>query len=303
MQQLSAENNSLAIRTVWAALLALGITTVLQILIVIASGSVALLADTVHNFGDALNSVPLLFAFYLARRPANRRYTYGYNRAEDIAGIFIVISIGFSAAFILWESIQKLINPQPLQNLPWVALAAVIGFVGNEVVAMMQIRVGRQIGSAAMIADGQHARTDGFTSLAVLAAVVGTALGFPILDPIVGILIGIMIVFITRDAALSIWQRLMDAVDPQMVEAAEKVIREHEEVKGLKQLQMRWLGHQLYVELLLALDDKLTLTESNAVIDHISHHLYHTLPNLGQATISIVPAVQGYGQEAAHHRA
>jgi cation diffusion facilitator family transporter len=302
VQQMSGDNNKLAIRTVWLALIALGLTTLMQVFIVMASGSVALLADTVHNLGDALNSIPLLFAFYLARRPANHRYTYGYNRAEDIAGIFIVLSIGFSAAFILWESVQKLINPQPLGNLGWVGLAAVIGFLGNEFVAALQIRVGRKIGSEAMIADGLHARTDGFTSLAVLVAVIGTALGFPLLDPIVGIVIGIMIVFITRDAALAIWHRLMDAVDPRMIEATEAMIREHEEVKALKQLQMRWLGHQLYVELLLALDDTLTIAESEAIIDHIKHHLYHTLPNFARATISVVPFNQSGGHETEHHR-
>jgi cation diffusion facilitator family transporter len=302
VHQMRADNNKLAIRTVWFALLALGLTTLLQGFIVMASGSVALLADTVHNLGDSLNSIPLLIAFYLARRPANQRYTYGYNRAEDIAGIFIVLSIGFSAAYILWESVQKLINPQPLENLGWVGLAAVVGFLGNEFVALLQIRVGRKIGSEAMIADGLHARTDGFTSLAVLVAVIGTALGFPILDPIVGIVIGIMIVFITRDAALAIWHRLMDAVDPRMIEATEKLIHEHEEVKALKQLQMRWLGHQLYVELLLALDDKLTIVESEAIVDHIKHHLYHTLPNFARATISVVPFTQSGGHETEHHR-
>jgi cation diffusion facilitator family transporter len=302
VQQVSTENNDLAIRTVWLALLALGVTTVIQIVIVIASGSVALLADTVHNLGDSLNSIPLLIAFYLARRPANKHYTYGYNRAEDIAGIFIVLSIGFSAAYILWESFQKLINPQPLDNLGWVAAAAIAGFIGNELVGLMQIRVGRQIGSEAMVADGLHARTDGFTSLAVLIAVIGTWLGFPILDPIVGIFIGVIIVFITRDAALAVWHRLMDAVDPRIVEKAEKVIREHEEVKGLPKLQMRWLGHQLYVELMLALDNKLTIAESEVITDHISHHLYHTLPNLAQATISIVPHGSSYQHESTHHR-
>lgn len=198
-------DNELGIRTVWLALLALTITTVLQIAIYIASGSVALLADTIHNFGDALNSIPLLIAFYLARRAASRRYTYGFGRAEDIAGILIVVSIAFSAAYILFESVQKLLNPQPLTNLPWVAAAAIIGFVGNELVALMQIRVGKKIGSDAMVADGQHARIDGLTSLAILIAVLGTALGFPILDPIVGIIIAFAIVGITWNAMKSTW--------------------------------------------------------------------------------------------------
>ncbi len=205
------------IRTVWLALAVLGITALLQLGIVWLSGSVALLADTVHNIGDTLNSVPLLFAFYLARRLPTRRYTYGFGRAEDIAGVLIVISIAFSAGIIVWESVQKLLNPQPMTNLLWVAVAAVVGFVGNEGVALLQIRVGRNIGSAAMVADGQHARTDGFTSLAVLGAALGTWLGLPLLDPLIGIGIGIAILFITWDASKTIWYRLMDAVDPHQV--------------------------------------------------------------------------------------
>ena len=121
-------DNELGIRTVKLALLALGVTTVLQIVIYVASGSVALLGDTVHNLGDALNSVPLWLAFVLARRRANKRYTYGYGRAEDVAGLLIVVSIGFSAAYILWESVQKFINPQPIDYPGWIALAGVVGF-------------------------------------------------------------------------------------------------------------------------------------------------------------------------------
>ncbi|MBL8160354.1 MAG: cation transporter [Anaerolineae bacterium] len=305
VRSVSPEDNNLAIRTVWLALLALGATTVIQVFIVVASGSVALLADTVHNLGDALNSIPLLIAFYLARRAANRRYTYGFNRAEDIAGILIVVSIAFSAAYILWESVQKLINPQPLTNLPWVAAAAIVGFIGNEIVALLQIRVGRKIGSEAMIADGLHARTDGLTSLAVLVAVAGAALGFPIVDPLVGLLIGITIVFITRDAAIAVWYRLMDAVDPRMVEQVEKSIREHHEVRAIQRLQMRWLGHQLYVEGVLELDPALSFAQSAEIADHVRHHLHHILPRMSKATISAVPwdaDARSHSRESEHHR-
>jgi cation diffusion facilitator family transporter len=299
-------DNALAIRTVWLALLALGITTVIQIGIYLASRSVALLGDTVHNLGDALNSVPLLFAFMLAQKRPNRRYTYGYGRAEDIAGLLIVASIGFSAAYILWESIQKLINPQPLTNLGWVAAAAIVGFLGNEFVALLQIRVGRKIGSEAMIADGLHARTDGLTSLAVLIAAGGAALGYPVVDPIVGILIGVVIVFVTRDAAVSIWHRLMDAIDPKLVEQARAKILEHTEIKAIYRLQMRYIGHHLFVEALLAVDPALTVAESETLTDHISHELYHVLTNMADVTIGIVPwsgdTQKPLWKESAHHR-
>jgi cation diffusion facilitator family transporter len=295
-------DNELGIRTVKLALLVLGITTALQIVIYVASGSVALLGDTVHNLGDALNSVPLWLAFVLARRQANKRYTYAYGRAEDVAGLLIVVSIAFSAAYILWESVQKFIHPQPIQYPGWITLAAIVGFIGNELVAVMQIRTGRAIGSAAMVADGLHARTDGFTSLAVLLAAAGVWLGVPVLDPIIGILIGIAIVFITRDAALAMWYRLMDAVDPKLIETVERIIREHEEIKAIQRLQMRWSGHRLYAEATLGLDPDLTIVQGEAITDHIAHHLYHALPTLADATIAAVPWQRQSRQESAHHR-
>ncbi|MEP6987335.1 MAG: cation diffusion facilitator family transporter, partial [Chloroflexota bacterium] len=193
----SFTDNAVAIRTVKWAFVILGVTTLLQVIVYLASGSVALLGDTIHNLGDALNSIPLWIAFVLARRPANKRYTYGYGRAEDIAGLLIVVSIGFSALYILSESIQKLQHPQQPAQLGWLAVAAVIGFIGNEAVALLQIRVGKRIQSAALIADGLHARADGWTSLAVLVAAGGAALGFPVIDPLIGIVMSVVILFIT----------------------------------------------------------------------------------------------------------
>lgn len=282
-------DNELGILTVKRALLVLTLTTLLQVAIYVASGSVALLADTVHNLGDALNSIPLWVAYVLARRLPTKRYTYGLGRAEDIAGLIIVVSIVFSAGYILWESIARLINPQPLSSLGWVAAAAVIGFVGNELVAVMQIRVGRKIGSEAMVADGLHARTDGLTSLAVLVAVGGAWLGFPLLDPIIGIIIGLAIVQISWQATRSVWLRLMDGVDPELVPVVEKIVNEHPEFKRVERLQMRWLGHQLRCEASLAVDAGLPLTAAHERVEHLKHHLQHELPNLGDVTVQLVP--------------
>jgi cation diffusion facilitator family transporter len=238
-------DNQSGIRTIWLALGALAITSVVQLAIVFASGSVALLADTAHNIGDGLNSIPLLIAFYLARKVATRRYTYGYGRAEDVAGIFIVLSIVVSAGIVFWESFQRLLEPQPLNSLGWVAAAAVIGFLGNEAVALMQIRVGNRIGSEALVADGLHARTDGLTSLAVLLAAIGSWLGFPLVDPIIGLLIGVAILFITWDATKRIWRRLMDGVEPAIVDTVEAVALGIPAVDSVERLRLRWLGHQL----------------------------------------------------------
>ena len=283
-------DNRLAVRTVWIALVALGLTTALQVVIYIASGSVALLADTVHNLGDALNSIPLLFAFYIARRAANRRFTYGYGRLEDIAGVFIVISIGFSAAYILFESVQRLFNPRALDNLEWIALASIVGFVGNELVALMQIRVGRRIGSDAMIADGQHARIDGLTSLAVLIAVLGTLIGLPILDPIVGIVIAFAIVGITWNAIKAVWYRLMDAVDPHLAEHVEAHLRALDGVDEVVGLRLRWVGHRMYGVAHLRIAADLTLAESAELARAAQAEARQVIPQLEELTVQVEPA-------------
>lgn len=285
-------NNELGIRTVKQALVLLGLTTLLQAGIYLFSGSVALLADTVHNLGDALNSIPLWIAFVLARRAATKRYSYGFGRAEDIAGLFIVLSIAFSAGYILFEAISKLINPQPIAYGGWVIVAALLGFIGNEAVAVLQIRVGREIGSDAMITDGQHARVDGFTSLAVLPAVIGSWLNLPILDPIFGLIIGIAIVFITRDAILAMWYRLMDAVDPHLMEHAEAALRNNPSVREINYLRMRWVGHRLHLEGCIDIDPVYDFRQVPALRRDLDQELMKEIPHLAEITVSISPQVQ-----------
>jgi cation diffusion facilitator family transporter len=277
------------IRTVWLALAALGLTTLVQVVIVAVSGSVALLADTVHNLGDALNSVPLLIAFYLARRVATRRYTYGYGRAEDVAGVIIVLSILFSAGYIVWESFWKLLDPQPIERLPWVAAAAVVGFLGNEAVALFQMRTGRRIGSESLVVDGLHARIDGLTSLVVLLAVAGSALGYPIVDPIIGLLIGIAIVLIARDATRRIWYRLMDAVDPLIVDRIEQYAGDVPGVQHVAGIRVRWAGHQLFAEIGIIVGDR-TSDEAYRIVEAVRRDLLTYVRHLALVTVEVLPA-------------
>lgn len=282
-------NNQEGVRVIWLALAILTVTTLLQILIVYLSGSVALLADTAHNLVDALNSIPLLVALYLARRAANRRYNYGYGKAEDIAGIFIALSIAVSAAYIFYESFNKLFDPQPLANPWWVAAAAVIGFLGNEGVAWLEIRTGRKIGSAAMVADGLHARTDGLTSLAVLPAALGSVLGFPIIDPLVGFAIGIIILFITRDVLVSMWYRLMDAIEPETLDEAERVVAQVADVKDVERVRLRWMGSRQQADVTISVDGSLTTAESHEIAERVRHKLFHALTNLGEVMVHVEP--------------
>lgn len=296
--------NDEGIRTVWFALALLLATTLLQVVIVWISGSIALLADTAHNLVDGLNSVPLLIAFYLARRAPTRRYNYGFGKAEDVAGIFIVLSILISAIYIFWESIPKLLHPEPLTNVGWVAAAAIIGAIGNETVAWFQIRSGRRIGSAALEADGLHARTDGITSLAVLLAALGSWLGFPIVDPIIGLLTGVIILFITRSAAVTMWYRLMDAIEPTLLTQAEAIVHQEEAVRKLARLRMRWMGNRLHAEVHIAVDAHLTTEASHAITERIRHQLFHQVARLAEVVIHVEPwgkRSEAYHHETSHH--
>lgn len=208
-------------RGIWAikwSFIGLFITALLQIVVVFFTGSVALLADTIHNLGDAATAVPLWIAFNLAKRPPSRRFTYGYGRVEDLAGVFIVAIILFSAGVAGYESIQRFFNPQPVQYLWAVIAASLIGFAGNEAVAFFRIKVGKDIGSAALVADGYHARTDGLTSLAVLLGAVGVWLGYPLADPIIGLLITVAILQIVWQSSKVIFTRLLDGVEPEVVD-------------------------------------------------------------------------------------
>ena len=281
------------IRTVWIALALLLLTTLIQVFIYLFSGSVALLADTVHNLGDGLNSIPLLISFYLARRPPTKRYTYGFHRAEDIAGVIIVLSILFSAGYIFYESISKLFNPVAISNVGAVAVAAIVGFIGNEIVAIIQIRTGRKIGSAALVTDGLHARSDGLTSLAVLVAAGAVWIGVPILDPIIGILIGVAILFIVRDAVVSIWYRLMDAIEPELYDQAASVAEDqvdhHDGLEEFRRLRMRWMGHRLHAEVHICVQPDLTTVQGHELAEEVRVGFFKAMPLLSEVIVHVEP--------------
>jgi cation diffusion facilitator family transporter len=279
------ETSREGMRTLWLSLGILGLTTVIQAVVVALSGSVALLGDTIHNAADALTAVPLGIAFVLGRRAANRRYTYGYGRAEDLAGIAIVVTIAASSALAAYEAIDRLLNPRDISHLWAVAIAALVGFIGNEWVARYRIRTGRRIGSAALVADGLHARTDGFTSLAVLLGAGGAALGWRAADPIVGLLITIAILLVLKDAAREVYRRLMDSVDPALVTAAETALTDLEGVRDLGQVRMRWIGHALRAEAEIVVDQHLTVVEAHELAVAAEHALIHAVPRLTAATV------------------
>jgi cation diffusion facilitator family transporter len=278
------------VRAVKISLVALLVTACLQLVVVAASGSVALLADTVHNFSDALTAVPLWIAFVLGRRAATRRYTYGFGRAEDLAGLFVVAMIALSAVIAGWEAIDRLLNPAPVNHLGWVAAAGFIGFLGNEAVALFRLREGVAIGSAALVADGHHARTDALTSLAVVVGAGGVAIGWEWADPVIGLLITVAIVLVLRVAARDVFRRLMDGVEPDLVDQAERALADVDGVQSVRRVRMRWLGHEIHADADLDVDPDTSLTNAHAIAHRAEAQLITVVPKLSAAIVHAYPA-------------
>lgn len=289
-------------RGLWAikwSFAGLAATAVLQLLVVFLSGSVALLADTIHNFGDAATAIPLGIAFWFARKKPSKRFTFGYGRVEDLAGVAIVLTILASAIVAGYESIQRLLHPQDMSYLWAVIGASIVGFLGNEVVAIFRIRVGREISSAALIADGYHARIDGWTSLAVLVGAVGVWLGYPLADPIVGLLITAAIFGIVIQSGKSIFVRMLDGAEPHVIAEIRHAAEAVPQVKEVSEVRARWLGHRMHAEVNIAVDPQLTIAQAHAVAAEVRHQLLHHLDYLSLVVIHVDPADQS-GE--AHHR-
>jgi len=275
-------------RGVWAvkwSFAILAVTAAIQFAVVLLSGSVALLADMIHNVGDATTAIPLWIAFVLARRKPSKTFTYGLGRAEDLAGILIVLIILFSAVVAGYQAISRLLHPEPVQQLGWLAVAGVVGFIGNEVVAVFRIRVGRQMNSAALIADGYHARTDGITSLAVVLGAAGVWLGFPLADPIIGLLITVAIFGIVWQSSRAVITRMLDGVDPAVVNELQHAAEHVPGINKVLETKARWLGHELHADVTIAVDDSLSLAEANKIAALLDHELREHLPALAEANI------------------
>lgn len=285
-----------AIKWSFAGLIA---TAVVQAIIVWLSGSVALLADTIHNFGDASTAIPLWIAFTLARLRPTKRFPSGYGRAEDLAGVVIVLTILASAIVAGYESILRLLHPRPVDYLWAVAAASLVGFLGNEAVAVFRIRVGKEIGSAALIADGYHARVDGWTSLAVLVGAVGVWLGFPLADPIVGLGITLAILRIVWQSGRTVFTRMLEGIEPEIIDEILHAAAHVRGVREVAEVRARWVGHRLHAEVNIAVDPGLSVAEGHAIAKEVNHQLLHHLSYLAGATIHVDPVGEA-GEE--HHR-
>lgn len=282
------------IRALRISLLGLLATAAFQAGIAIAGGSAALLADTIHNLADAFTTVPLWIAFALARREATRRFTYGYGRAEDVAGAVIMLFILASAIISGYESYIKLVRGEPLRLLELGMVAGLVGVAGNELVARYKIKTGEEIGSAALVADGQHSRVDGLTSLAAFLGLLGVFLGrrldvpeLALADPIAGFIITGAIIWILVNVGRDIVDRLMDAIDPEIVEEMERIASKVEGVHHVHDVRARWMGHNITMELHICVAGNRTVDEAHALSEEVRHELLHHIPRLSDAIIHV----------------
>ncbi len=290
------DSGTVGIRATKVSLVVLGITTALQAVIVIFSGSVALLSDTLHNLADALTAIPLWIAFAVGRRRPTRGYTYGFGRFEDVAGLLIVVAIGASAALIIWESVGRFVEPRLIDHIPWVIAAGFVGAAGNEFVARYRIKVGREIGSEALIADGQHARSDALTSLAVVVAGIGAAFGAAWVDPVAGIVVAAAMLWLLGRTARRMSRRLLDGVDPAVVDDVEESVRSVRGVRGITDLRVRWHGHQLSVAVSICVDPDLSVSQGHDTAHEVEHALHHRFSFPVHAIVHVEP----FGQTEAH---
>ena len=289
-------------RGIWAirwSFVALFLTALIQIEVYLRSGSVGLLADTIHNFSDAATAVPLWIAFRLVRRHPSARFPYGLGRVEDLAGIAVVVVILFSGVAAGYQSIHRLFHPVVVSHLYAVMAAAVAGFVGNEVAAIIRIRVGKEIESAALIADGLHSRIDGIASLAVLFGAVGVKLGYPLADPIVGILITLIICKVVWDSAIAVFTRMLDGVEPALIPQLTDITRKTEGVGEVVDVRARWLGHRLMAEVTFGVAGSLTVENGHEVAKKVQANIQKILPHVAAVSVHVDPSGE-LGE--AHHR-
>ncbi len=289
-------------RGIWAvkwSFIGLLITALLQIVVVILSHSVALLADTIHNVGDASTSIPLWIAFAAAKFKPSKRFSYGYGRVEDLAGVAVVLTILFSAMVAGYEAVHRFFNPVAVTHLGAVMVASIIGFLGNEGVAIFRIKVGKEIGSAALVADGYHARTDGWTSLAVLFGAIGVWLGYPLADPVIGLLITFVLLIVVWQSAKTVFIRILDGVEPGIMEEITHSVQHVNGVKEISEVRARWIGHKLHVELNVSVPTSSSVAEGHAIAKEVRHQLLHHLEHIGNVVVHVDPEDQS-GE--AHHQ-
>lgn len=267
-----------AVRAVLVSAAALGVASGAEFTAAAIGRSAGVLADGLHNAGDVLTTFILLAAFALARRPATRRFTSGFGRIEDVATLLIVLVIVLTAALAAAESIRRLIQPEPYGSVPLSLAAAAIGVVANLGVSEYKIRVGRAIGSTALAADGVHSRIDALVSAGAFVGIGLAALGLAKADPIAGLAITGMIVYILGGTVRQLVLRMMDAVDPVLVDELEAAARRVDGVLGVHDVRARWVGRELVAVMHLDCDADATLRDAHELAQRVEHEVSHVVP-------------------------
>jgi len=270
--------NKDAIRAVVVSAVALGLAAVAEISASILSGSASVLADGLHNAGDVMTSFILLFTFALVRRPATRRFSSGYGRFEDVATLLIVVVIIITAAIAAAESVAKLLHPVTYSNIPLSLAAALIGVVANLGVSEYKVRVGRGIGSESLEADGIHSRIDALVSAGAFAGIGLAGLGLTIADPILGILITVAIVFALAGTVKQLYYRMMDAVDPTIIDELTSSATAVPGVLAVHDVRVRWVGRELVAVMHVDMDPKSTLENAHAIAMRVEDAVCHEVP-------------------------
>src|SRR5579884_3116407 len=296
--------NQAGLRAVQISTAGMFVVAAIQFAIAGIGGSAGLFADALHNLGDVFTTVALWIAFVISNRAANQRYTYGYYRSEDLSGIFIVLVIIASAVAGAVESILKLTNGTPVSQIYLSMAAALVGVAGNELLAQYKISVGKRINSVPLVADGQHSRIDGLTSLAAFIGLIGVRFGLRIADPIAGLVITVVILTVVYSTALSVIRRLLDAVDPHVVPTIFEVASAVPGVEEVNDIRARWVGHTLHVAMNIEVDAQLTLMKAHDIAEEVRHRLFHRITGISEAIIHTDPHSHGGDdphQKMAHH--
>ncbi len=268
----------------------------------VASGSAGVLADGLHNLGDVSTTLALASAFILSRRAPSQRFPYGYHRGEDLAGLVVFLLMLASVVAAGYTSIDHLLHRRDLSNLTLAFVVALVGLVGNEVVAQYKTRAGRRLNSMALVADGRHSRIDGVASLGAAVGVAGAWLGFPLLDPLAGLVITLVIAAVAWDTARNVTSRLLDEADASLAATATRVASATAGVVAVTATRTRWTGRRIRVEMTLEVDGSLTVATAHGIGEAVRHRLYHEVPALGDVIVHLDPAGDASAHaEVAHH--
>lgn len=272
--------------TEWSVII-LTLTAVIQFVVVSLSGSMALLGDCIHNFSDVLSALPLWLAFFLQKLQPDKRFTHGFGRFEDLAGVFIVLSIIGSGLVVGFESIMHFIHAEKVEYIPAVLLAAFIGFLGNEAVAMFRLKIGKEIGSPALIADGYHARLDGLMSLSVIVGCIGIWAGFPQADALVGMFMTCLILIAGWELAGTILKRLVDEVDPALLAAIRENTLKQPGIEAVESVRARFAGHRLRVDLVVSVDGGAKVEYAQRTCQSLKERLKAEMPVIEHVSVEL----------------